>query len=50
MFRETVGDYKVNAYINRSNYRALLKAMKKKDKNQYDTAQINWLERMTKRV
>ena len=50
MFRETIGDYKFNRYINRADYRALMRAMKKKNKNQYDQAQVNWLEKVGKNV
>jgi hypothetical protein len=50
MFRETIGNYKFNRYLNRKDYRALIRAMKKKEKNQYDLAQVKWLEKVSKNV
>ena len=50
MFRQSIGEYKLNQYINRKDYRAMLKAMKKKDKNIYDQAVLNWLNRKSKNV
>lgn len=49
MFRESIGEYKLNRYMNRKEYRALLKAMKKKDKNIYDQSILNWAELNSKR-
>lgn len=49
MFRESVGDYKLNRYMNRKEFRSLMKAMKKKNPNQYDQVFLNWVERVDKR-
>lgn len=47
MFRESIGEYKLNMYLNRKQYRILLKAMKKKNKNVHDQRNLNWAQRKT---
>jgi hypothetical protein len=49
MFRESIGDYKINRYMNREEFRFLMRSLKKKDKNRYDQRVENWAQRVDKR-
>jgi hypothetical protein len=50
MFRESIGNYKLNRYMNRKEFRALMKAIKKKNPNQYDQAMLNWASQRSSNV
>ncbi len=50
MFRESVGNYKLNQYMNREDFRSLKRAIVAKRPSDLQKLQVLWLEEVSKEI